>query len=781
MAPRYNPPMHIAPSGTESRRFRSDLLLLGLGLALWVGLLGFEVWNPDRGLIFRDTPLMGLPNLQFLGESLRSGNIPFLHPRRGGGASFLADPQTSAMYPPAWGFALISTVSSPETGFRLHQFFHLWWLAMGWALIGRRLGGGMIAAFLTGATGAAAAPHLHALEWMQILAGMAWVPWGLLAALNGSARWFGLCLALGFVSGHAYFWVATPVLALAGIVLAPREARRRLLLSALILPLLTAPAWIGYLTLSAEVKPHGIQAEAEVPITAFEPKHLGTFFFPKLFRNFQFGYADGRVEAFKPWGRFGWARLCYIGILPLFALLIVGIRFARGGLAAGYSPRILGGTGVLIGGGLLMAMGIPMLAGVFPEIFKHMHHPSSFIHLTDWGLILLLPIGLSLLFNGFSEGRPLFLGLAVIGGGLSLLHQYFADLAPDGLAHPLWNFSWRTGWHSWIILIAVGMLLSFLCRTERGQSKAVFGAVWTLLILIHLVDLRVNTWERIMLTGARPAGSSLVQRFAPDGNGPENRLWMTPDLELQIIDISDKAVMTEEYVSWFAASGFPNVPAREGWYQFNDYNPPFLNARLNDWHNRLMDSRSPAELSALLRLSGIGWLLTTDEFPPSPDWKMLATTPIPGATSTLRLWRLQAAHGASVMSEADLRRLDRREGLATVASAEISVTWNGNSVAFELPSPIATTGSSTASHGAASITSTLLFAPLTPLRGWTATVDETPATILPRNGFGLAIPLPEGAKKVVCRYRQPLFDHSMILVLLGIIVLVANRRRRQVP
>ena len=41
-----------------------SLLVIGL----WIGLIGRELWRPDARVIFRDSNLMGLPNLQYLGS-----------------------------------------------------------------------------------------------------------------------------------------------------------------------------------------------------------------------------------------------------------------------------------------------------------------------------------------------------------------------------------------------------------------------------------------------------------------------------------------------------------------------------------------------------------------------------------------------------------------------------------------------------------------------------------------------------------------------------------------
>ncbi|MBI3038357.1 hypothetical protein HYY75_04785 [bacterium] len=597
---------------------------------------------------------MVLPNLQFLGESIRNGFVPTIHPRRGAGTPFLADPQTSALYPPGWFFSLFEQ----KDAFRLHQFCHLFWLALGWALVASHLGSNLLGIILTGVTAASAQPHLHGLEWTFITAGASWVPWSFFFALRGFPRLWGMCITMSILSGHAYLWVMAPLLALFGIAVSPKEQRKVFLLCLFLIPSLTAPAWIGYMTLTAEMKPHGLHDDKFPQITVFEPRHLAQFLIPKFFRDFKFRHLDGKITSHFRWGDFGWARNCYVGLLPI---LLFPIAFIE-------SPFLLRMAIVLLAmGGFVFASCTIFLRNFFSGLFQHIHHPASFIQLAVWGILFSFPIAWKKCFPEKNESssskyqfsyKYFFFFVFILTLLCFVGHLHFSELALYDEMDPIWNFSYRIGWKSYlfcgILCLVMGLIGLKPVRAKKKYGRFLLGV----LVICHFFDLSENNFWVIPITAPK---TPVQKDFFTDLDSSQGKIWISQKALSWVhgsMFHGDSDISLSERNSWIANTSFPNLPAMQERFQLNDYNPPFANAALAAWLNKLEKTKDSRTLNFLLSISGVEFAITEEQFSLKEPWKIVAGKKLPGQPLQVQFWKTSNFSLGTLMSLNDLRALD---------------------------------------------------------------------------------------------------------------------------
>jgi hypothetical protein len=148
-----------------------------------------------RGEAFfeRDLHLDWYPRLAALGRVLAAGAWPLWDPGLGFGQPLLADPSLQALYPPTW-LALALPWGAAYTSFVL---LHLFVAALGAARLAARLGAGRVGCWAAGLSFILSGPVQSAVNLWTHFAGIAWMPWALLAANDAVARpGFGSSLAV---------------------------------------------------------------------------------------------------------------------------------------------------------------------------------------------------------------------------------------------------------------------------------------------------------------------------------------------------------------------------------------------------------------------------------------------------------------------------------------------------------------------------------------------------------------------------------------------------------
>lgn len=733
------------PTAPERRCGWLFCLAVPLLIGLFVGWFGYDFWHPDSRIIFRDSDRMGLPNLQYLGEACREKFIPWVNPRRGCGTPFLADPQTQALYPPAWIFSLFS----PMTAFKLHQFVHLILLGTGFSLLARFRGVAVAGSICAGIVAVSAQCNFAQIEWLPILAGVAWVPWTLLAAMAGASGWWAFCVAMMVYSGYAYLWVMTPVIIGAGILLAPKSERRRFFLVALLIPALTAPCWMGYFALAGDAKPHGMTGDLMHPVTGFKPWHLSFFLMPRGIGPYGFYHADGSISYFPVETEASWSLFCYFGVIPLIL-----------GLYAAFLPSRERAAVLFMGaGGLAMAFGIGALAEISVPLNQAVHHPATFIQLFVWALLFAWPAGWQMLDAPEKIGAVrtpawswLWLGLIVTIA--FAIHYHMSELALEDAVSTYWNHSFNVGWPGWLIA-GIAAFLAWESARLRVASVA--------LLVVSLIDVMLFLPMVMPIADAKPLPEKITRQIEVDSG----RLRLHKEFVESLLGTKyRKNTQKQAYIEWIPSVGYPNTFSRFGIHQFDDYNPPFIHDTLTRWTERLDEATKTAEIEVLRKISGVRYILAATDMS-ALGWKEIGSNVSPVGSWTARLYDAGPVSGAVVMSRSGLILLDSGRIPAPSELIPVDFRWRGQKGTVVLPA------------GTVLSQDSVLFVPVNPWIGWLATLDGRLVTPIPRDGkFGMAVSLPAGARSFELCFSQPWAFHALFAVVVGVIGVWRGGRRK---
>ncbi|OYW06449.1 MAG: hypothetical protein B7X11_01065 [Acidobacteria bacterium 37-65-4] len=180
----------------------------GLALA-FAAVLG---WAPAAG----DLPSYFVPLRQRTAAVVTGARGPFWDPDAGCGEPFFANPQSALLYPPAW----LAAVLPARAAVGVEVGLHLALLAVGCALLARRLGAAGWLDVAAGWSVLAAGPVLDAVGVLNNLESLAWMPWVWGAALAGSVPATAGFLALAYLAAEPSLALVAGLVAL---VLAPRR------------------------------------------------------------------------------------------------------------------------------------------------------------------------------------------------------------------------------------------------------------------------------------------------------------------------------------------------------------------------------------------------------------------------------------------------------------------------------------------------------------------------------------------------------------------------------
>ncbi len=197
----------------------APLALAGLP-GLLVALAAVVGWVPT----VRDLPSYFVPLRHCTAEVLAGTRSPFWNAAVGCGEPMFANPQSALLYPPAWIAALLPPAAAVGVEVGLHMAV----LAVGCALLARRLGAGGWLDLAAGWAAVTAGPVLDAAGVLNNLDSLAWTPWVWWAALGGGVPATAAFLALAYLA-------AEPQLAAIAAVVALTLVPRRRTLAALLL------------------------------------------------------------------------------------------------------------------------------------------------------------------------------------------------------------------------------------------------------------------------------------------------------------------------------------------------------------------------------------------------------------------------------------------------------------------------------------------------------------------------------------------------------------------
>jgi len=401
------------------------------GLGALAALLFAPVLFAGRVFYARDINLWFWGQAETFVRCLAAGSRPVWDPYLAFGHPLWANPGAQVLYPMSWAHLLVR----PPAFYTLYVVSHYLFAGLGTYLLGRRIALGFPAALAAAAFWTSSGPFLSYASLWQHYAGIAWMPWVLLAGerawsepSSGRAAVWGVAAAGQALAGSVDACFITAVVSAAWLL--PRATsggwpalRRRLAAAAGALAwavALSAALWVPAVELLRQVRRSAI-APAAIAEWSLHPASLGQLLLPLLPHLFplrpdvRHALFDGRGEPLL--GSF------YLGLslLPLVATAFAN-RWRRRAL-------LLAGIGA---GALLVALGhhTPLLAVLLEiPLLRMLRYPSKAVVVTAFAWALLAGMGLDAWRRGDRRTR----GAALAGGAGSLLA---AGLGSFALSRP---------------------------------------------------------------------------------------------------------------------------------------------------------------------------------------------------------------------------------------------------------------------------------------------------------------------------------------------------------
>jgi hypothetical protein len=170
----------------------------------------------------RDIHLQWYGQMESFARSIAAGSWPLWDPYVSFGQPLLANANNQLLYPPTW----LNLVLRPWTYYTLFFVSHLVLAAWGLFALTRRLGSSRLAAFGSAALWLGSGPLLSLGNAWNHLAGVAWMPWILLALERAATSPGGRAAAVLGLAGAAQVATGSPdMVVLTAFVAAPLAAR----------------------------------------------------------------------------------------------------------------------------------------------------------------------------------------------------------------------------------------------------------------------------------------------------------------------------------------------------------------------------------------------------------------------------------------------------------------------------------------------------------------------------------------------------------------------------
>jgi hypothetical protein len=447
-----------------------------------------------RILFERDINLVWWAQVESFVRSIGSGSWPVWDAYRSFGQPLLADPSAEILYPPTW----LNLLMPSWAYYTLFATGHLVLAGIGMSVLARRLGLSAGAAFVAGAVWIASGPLFSLVPLYHHLAGAAWVPWVVWAAMGvvarpGPRRAAGLALVTGaqLLAGSAdMVMMAVVVMGLFVLrsILARSDAesgepRRVLAWTGLGLGLgfgLACPQWMPTAALALGSQRFALTALSRTAWSV-HPLSLLETLLPFSWNSLR-ELSPYVTREVYPQGY--WIVSLYLG-LPALALVLAGSTFR-----SRYRNVLLG----VLAGALLFALG---RHGVFYEsitfvlpFLRVMRYPVKAMIVASFAWSLLAGLGWDAVRAGLLDtpaGRRLSRGFLV----LAVLLAVVAVLARSG----------PSAWQILPLLRGVDLSRDADLLGDLGRSLA-RGAVLSLAAALVLAfHRRLTTWTGVALAG----------------------------------------------------------------------------------------------------------------------------------------------------------------------------------------------------------------------------------------------------------------------------------------
>jgi Bacterial membrane protein YfhO len=448
-------------------------------LAIAISALFANVLFGGETFYYHDYGGFGYPLAKFHRECFWRGELPLWNPLNSCGIPFLAQWNTLTLYP----LSLIYLLLPLPWSLSFFCLVHLFIAGMGMYFLARRWTHNPFAAAVAGTAFAFNGLTLHCLIWPNNIAGLAWMPWVLLAldySWKNGQRWTivsGIVAAIQLLTGAPEVIICTWMIAAGSLVLRAQSGEvswgsslRRGAITIVIASGLAAAQLLPFLKLLA----HSDRSETygaaswSMPIWGWV-----NIFFP-LFRTFKdpagVAYQEGQ----------SWTNSYYAGVVVVF-LGVLSLWRGRPRAAAIF------GSIALIG----MVFGLGERGYIYGWLYKMLpvvgfiRYPIKYLFLTSFALPLLAAWGTSTFGHGGGAApkEPRFviliwaLFVSAIAGALAFAHW-----------RPYGDWTWtellRNG-GSRILLLTLALVLVLLLRGDR-YAKSSFAAQAALVVLIFI-------------------------------------------------------------------------------------------------------------------------------------------------------------------------------------------------------------------------------------------------------------------------------------------------------
>jgi hypothetical protein len=772
-------------------------------------------------LFRRDVHLMWYTQAEALVRALQAGEWPLWNPDIGFGQPLWADANVQVLYPPTW----LNLVLKPWTYYAAFVLAHLLLAALGARALARVLGLGPLAATAAALLWLASGPLLSLAEIWNQLAGAAWMPWALAAAVramaSGRRSWavaWGAATAAQIVAGSPEsvlltsagalaFWILSGVRNRTGV----RSAFRSLhipALAAVVAVGLSAAQWLPSLAAAADSGRAHLAADART-YWSVHPIALVQLIAPLGADALRLA---PRTAAVLFGGRDPLLPSLYLGLatVPLALAALAGAR-RRAAL------RLLAAMGVCV----LLAMGdhLPLhgvLAAVFPPL-RAFRYPVKAMPAAALCWALLCGLGVEAwahtsLWSRRARTAVLGVGVllaATVGAAALAVHLRGDTIAAAVLADGSLRSAQmlRPTRHALAGAALAGLAMTVIALARMRLPRRAAGLTGSA-VLVAVADLvlahrglaptaprSLFTFRPPLLDAARP----------PDHGRLYTYDYFSPGLSEARLGRADPFVIARAPRDWpLVAAGalamrmtlFPPSAAPWGVAGSFDHDTPGIapwrSAVLVDTLLGIEGTRAHAQLLALGSVSRVVALHRTglEALPVLAEEDTLLAEPalvyaVPGARPRAYVV------GEAILAgddEAALRTMleagfDPGRTVVLARSPEAAALAAPNSAAPVVRSSVRIDrlGADRVRLEASSSGSGLLVLADAWTPGWTARVDGQPAPVLRANVAFRAVPIRAGDHLVELRYRAPGLRAGLLLTALTLAFLLAGALRSRLP
>ncbi|MDB6112475.1 MAG: hypothetical protein JWR69_4225 [Pedosphaera sp.] len=458
-------------------------------LGLLIALTFLEVLTGQQTFFYRDFGVYTYPVAHYQRECFWRGEVPLWNPLNNCGIPFLAQWNTSVLYP----LSLFYLVFPLSWSLGVFGLGHLILAGMGMYFLARHWTGNQLAAAVAGVAFAFNGLSWHMLVWVSNLAAWAWMPWVVLAVESAWRKGGGRPIALAALAGGVQLLTGSPEIifltwcVVGGLWLLDfwrgEEPRGRLLGRVLVVGLLAAGLAAAQLLPFLDLLQHSNRDAKFSDLGWAMPLSGPANFLVPLFRCFESGHGV------FPQNEQYWTPSYYVGVgIVALALLAAGrVRERRVWLLS---------AAVIFS--ILMALGTQGyfytgVKTVFPQL-GFMRYPIKFVILALFALPMLAAYAVSwqLSFPADKDTLVRTNRVLVMVTGV-LLGLIAAIVAVAGRYPKDWE-SWLVLWHNGagrvgFLILSVGTLIA-LQRARESKRQILCGVG---LLVILWVDVYTHT------------------------------------------------------------------------------------------------------------------------------------------------------------------------------------------------------------------------------------------------------------------------------------------------